>query len=98
MRTSYPTTQRCTRPPETIDPPPTIESSATPMRSGSANTNFAGGYCCCQVRSGQSLSYKLKIADTETRSMLAPESAAPVPTYRQSSADFQLPAANLTAC
>ena len=30
-------------------PPATIESVAMPMRSGSLKTNFAGGYCCCQV-------------------------------------------------
>ncbi len=57
MRTSYPTTERCTRPPETIDPPATIESSATPLRCGSANTNLAGGYCCCQLWSGQRTSF-----------------------------------------
>ena len=36
--------ERSTRPPEIIEPPATIESTAVPMRSVSANTNFAGGY------------------------------------------------------
>jgi len=41
-RTLLPMTDFWTRPPEMTEPPATMESSATPMRSGSAKTNFAG--------------------------------------------------------
>jgi hypothetical protein len=48
-------TERRTSPPETTTPPHTIESSACPIRSGSAKTNFAGGSGDCHVRIGHSM-------------------------------------------
>src|SRR5947207_9127430 len=56
--------------PEMMQPEDTMESSAVPVRPGSANTNFAGGYCRWWVRIGQSEAYRLKTGDTETMSML----------------------------
>jgi len=47
------------------------EEIAWPRRPSSSKTNFAGGYCLTRVRIGQLLSYRLKIGETEQRSMLA---------------------------
>src|SRR5579864_7121848 len=71
MRTSGESTEFLTMPPETMQPLETMESSAVPVRPDSAKTNFAGGYWRWWVRIGHSLSYRLKIGDTETMSMLA---------------------------
>ena len=38
--------ERATCAPEMMQPPETIESTASPRRSGSSNTNLAGGNCC----------------------------------------------------
>ena len=46
MRTLENNSERATRAPDTMHPPETIESTATPRRSSSSNTNFAGGSCC----------------------------------------------------
>ena len=64
-------TDRRTVPPEIIVPPETIESKASPLRSGSSNTNFAGGNCGGLVKIGHSVLYRLKTGCTATRSMLA---------------------------
>ena len=47
--------ERRTRPPETITPAHTSESTATPVRPSSSNTNLAGGSGSGQLRIGQSL-------------------------------------------
>src|SRR5215469_14584469 len=70
-RTSCDNTELDTRPPEIITPAVMIEFIAMPVRPGSPNTNFAGGYCRTRVRIGQLLSYRLKTGDTEHRSMFA---------------------------
>jgi len=44
-RTSGESTLPFTVPPEMMQPEETIESSAWPIRPGSAKTNLAGGYC-----------------------------------------------------
>jgi len=54
-----------------MQPPETMELIAMPVRPGSPNTNFAGGYCRARVRIGQLLSYRLKIGDTAATSMFA---------------------------
>src|SRR5579864_2868017 len=69
-RTSGERMEFFTMPPETMHPLETMESSAVPVRPDSANTNFAGGYCRWWVRIGHCSSYKLKMGETETISML----------------------------
>ena len=65
--------ERSTRPPETMQPGETMESSATPTRPGSAcaKTNFGGGAVIGIVRISQSLSYRLSSGVTWTRSRFA---------------------------
>src|SRR3984957_1050899 len=70
-RTSGESTEFLTLPPETMQPFETMESRALPMRSFSAKTNFAGGYCRWCVRIGHSWSLCLQIGDPATISMLA---------------------------
>src|ERR1700689_3751468 len=70
-RTSCDSTLFRTTAPEMMQPPETIELIAMPVRPGSPNTNFAGGYCLARVRIGQLLSYRLKIGDTAAPSILA---------------------------
>src|SRR5882762_10646010 len=70
-RTSGERMEFLTTPPETMQPFETMESSAVPMRSFSANTNFAGGYWRWCVRIGHSWSWRLKLGETETKPMLA---------------------------
>src|SRR5581483_5452712 len=70
-RTSCESTEFETDAPEMITPAVMMELTAMPDRPGSPKTNFAGGYCRTRVRIGQLLSYRLKIGDTEHRSMFA---------------------------
>src|SRR5215469_753614 len=75
--------ERSTTAPEMIVPPATNESSATPRRSGSSKTNFAGGTCSWYVQIGQSLSYKFSAGVTLVSSRFASQYASIVPTSRQ---------------
>src|SRR2546428_758303 len=62
------------RPAELMQPPDASEPSAMPSRppgTSCAKTVLAGGRCRGSVRRGQSLSYRLKTGETETRSKLA---------------------------
>src|ERR1700739_2132840 len=70
-RTSCDNTEFDTEAPERITPAVMMELTALPVRPGSPNTNFAGGYCRTRVRIGQFLSYRLNTGDTEQRAMLA---------------------------
>src|ERR1700733_6358249 len=70
-RTSCDKTEFATEAPEIITPAVITELTAMPVRPGSPKTNLAGGYCRTRVRIGQLLSYRLKIGETEHRSMLA---------------------------
>ncbi len=69
--TSCDSTLLRTTPPEMTHPCDTIEFTPMPVRPGSPNTNFAGGYCRWRVRSGHLWSYRLKIGDTDTTSIFA---------------------------
>src|SRR5271156_3941676 len=71
MRTSCDSTLLRTTAPETIHPAEMVELIAMPVRPGSPNTNFAGGYCRTRVRIGQLASYRLNIGDTDATSMFA---------------------------
>src|SRR6202041_831792 len=70
-RTSWERTEFATEAPEMITPAVMTELTAAPVRPGSPKTNLAGGYWRTRVRMGQLLSYKLKVGETEHRSMLA---------------------------
>src|SRR5271163_707485 len=69
MRTSCESTLFRTTAPEMMHPAEMVELIAMPVRPGSPNTNFAGGYCRTRVRIGQLASYRLNIGDTEATSI-----------------------------
>src|ERR1700758_5250815 len=64
-RTSCDKTEFDTEAPEMMTPAVMTEFTAAPVRPGSPNTNFAGGYWRTRVRIGQFLSYRLKTGETE---------------------------------
>src|SRR5210317_1196208 len=75
--------ERLTSAPEITQPPDTIDCIAAPRRSGSSNTNLAGGDWTWYVYIGQSWSYRLSWGVTETSSIFASQNASSVPTSRQ---------------
>ena len=70
-RTPGDSTDRRTRPPETITPLETRLSIARPIRSPLSCTNFAGGSDCMCVRIGHLSLYRLNSGATLRRSMFA---------------------------